>query len=449
MVAVAVAFACCPLAGAGPVADTSRPMTPGLHVVTFDHEHGGKTTSMPYGIYLPRGIEQAAATGKKFPVVVFLAGLGARGATPKALEREGPIQLMKMRPEYEKTVPYIVVRPVIPLDQRSDNPTHARYAIAATRRVLKHYPVDLEQIHLLGLSMGGEAAWHAALEAGPDLFATIVVAMGRKHDKPDLIAKTFKDHTTLIIAGSADGDFTVGSRVMAKAFDKAGARDMIHLEVPGRGHDVWVSYVLNPRLYDWMLLHRKDGEIPKQRADAADLLKWGNQPPGDPKYAVFAKNLQKQFHKFRPWWFVEQCAMVERAGHHDELHGRKNVFVTHPLNGHVPCRLTTTAKVPAGKKTTLHLEVGHDPGGDWMLVVNLDCYAKLRRHVGRKAGGESTWTNLSIDLSPYAGKDVFIELLNRRPHRPRSDNHRALWHRIDVVSEDVPAAPAPSSPTTP
>ena len=416
------------------------PMTPGVHMLQVEYELDGQKRTRPYAIFLPHDIQQAAKSRKKYPMVLFLAGLGARGMNLEAAYKEGPIQMMKKRPEYEKTAPYIVVRPMIPPNERSDNPQYAKYAIAAARDAIIRYPIDTDQVHLLGLSMGGEAAWHTALE-GSDLFTTVVVAMGRQHPKPDLIAQKLKGCTVLIVAGSVDGDFTVGSRVMAKALEKVGA-DVMHVEVPGAGHAVWIPYVLHPRLYDWMLLHRRDKK-PKQRAGVEELAKWPGLPPDDPDYAAFEKKLQEQFGKFLPWWQVENCEKIEGAGRVEQKLGRTNVFVTHPFNWQVPCRLITTAKIPKGKKTTLYLEVGHEPGGDWQLVVNIDCYAKKRAAISGRGAEAGPWRKYSIDLTPYAGKEVFIELLNRQ-HKKR--NATALWHRIEIVSEDLPQSPPTPAP---
>lgn len=415
------------------------PAAPGIHLVDFDYVHLGQTERRSYGLFLPHDFEQAAARGKKYPVVLFLAGAGARGVDLEAAYKEGPIQLMKMRPEYEKTAPYIVVRPMIPLDQRTDNPTYAKYVIAALRHAMAHQPVDPDQVHLLGLSMGGEAAWHAALEA-PDLFATVTAAMGRKHPRPDAIANALKDKTVLIIAGTTDGDFTIGSRVMAEALRKVGA-DVVHVEVPGQGHNVWVHYVLSERLYDWLLLHERVTK-PDVRASVPQMIDWAGKQPDDPGYTAFSQGLQKQFDTFAPHWFVENCANVERVGHVDELMGSKNVFVTHPYNAQVPCRLITTAKIPAGKKTTLYLEVGREAGGQWRLVANVNCYTKLRAHIGKDAPADQDWTPYQIDLTAYSGKEIFIELNGGAVH---NHNARALWRRIEIVSEDSSLPPA--SPT--
>ena len=58
-----------------------------------------------------------------------------------------------------------------------------------------------------------------------------------------------------------------------------------------------------------------------------------------------------------------------KSGLIDGLAGKKNVYVTHPLSTTAGCTLSRTIEVPAGKKTTLHLVVGHHPEGDWTLIV--------------------------------------------------------------------------------
>jgi predicted esterase len=414
----------------------SRPMTPGVHLLQFEYAHDGQTETRSYAVYLPRSIEQAKATGKKFPVVLSLVGLGARGLTHETAYREGPIQLMRMKPEYEETVPYIVVRPMIAPGQRSDNPVYAKYAVAALRDFMQDYPVDPKQVHLSGLSMGGETVWHVALEA-PELFTTVSSIMGRQHDNPELIARTLKNHTVFIAVGVRDREaFVIGSRAMRQALEKEGV-DLVYVEVPNRGHDIWIHYVLNPRYYEWLLLHKK-GEQPKARAGAAQMLRWTDRPTGDPRYVAFSNRLQRRFHQFQEWWFIEHCGMTERVGPQRKALGKRNVFVTYPRSEAMPCRILFTAKVPKGKRTTLNLEVGHVTGSAWELVVNIDGFEKLNKLVGDPPNAESNWRDCRVDLTPFAGKSVQIELLHKQGKSTvegQPADHHAYWRPIEIVSK--------------
>ena len=68
--------------------------------------------------------------------------------------------------------------------------------------------------------------------------------------------------------------------------------------------------------------------------------------------------------------------------------------------------------VPGDKTTTLILDVGHDPNGDWVQGVRINGNAVLQKNIGKKTC-EDGWTTVNVDLSPYAGKSVKLALENR------------------------------------
>lgn len=420
-----------------PPPDTTWPTRPGVHHLSYEHEQGDRKRMLTYGLFLPPEIETAAMERRKLPVVVFLCGLGSRGQTRDKLFREGPLNGMRRSEDFKKAMDYIVVAPQVPRDARWENRFMGTFVAEITRRVRANYPVDPDRVHLIGMSMGGEGVWHAAM-GGPELWATVVCIGGRKHPEPAKVAEALKDKTTLIIVGSGDEEFTTGSQVMAEAF-KAVEADALHVEIPGRGHDIWGFYVPRKRMYDWMLEHRRGEAPPKDRADAEALLAWAMNPPEDPAYYAFADELQKEFETFKPYWFIDNCAKTERVGLTESALGKENVFITEPLNHHIGARIMHTAQIPEGKRTTLHLTVGHEPGGRWRLTVNVAAHRKLREDVVHKGEDKDRrWSQYEVDLTPYAGQEVFIEILNKA--RGRQGN-TAYWHRIDIVSE-APAGEA-------
>ena len=107
------------------------------------------------------------------------------------------------------------------------------------------------------------------------------------------------------------------------------------------------------------------------------------------------------------------------------------MLVTHPLNVVTPCVLTKKVDVPTGKTTTLILGVGHDPRGDWTLVVKTDGKPLLKKYVGsqKSKGG---WADVTVDLSAYAGKSVTLSLENRAT---RWNYETGFWSTIAVKSE--------------
>ena len=111
--------------------------------------------------------------------------------------------------------------------------------------------------------------------------------------------------------------------------------------------------------------------------------------------------------------------------------GRKNVIATYPRDPDTLCVLSRKVGIPAGKKTTLKLTVGHHPLGDWALVVKADAKELLRKPVG-KTTATNGWLGVSVDLSGYQGKSILLELLNQ----PTGWNfENGYWEKISIETK--------------
>lgn len=87
--------------------------------------------------------------------------------------------------------------------------------------------------------------------------------------------------------------------------------------------------------------------------------------------------------------------------------------------------------LPAGKKTTLKLLVGHHPQGDWDLIVRVDGQQLVRKTVGKDTA-VAGWLDVTVELSPLAGKAVQLELLNQ----PTGWSYEAgYWAQLAIESE--------------
>ncbi len=94
------------------------------------------------------------------------------------------------------------------------------------------------------------------------------------------------------------------------------------------------------------------------------------------------KDLSKAMAKFAPDWKVTKCGEEMDPGLKDEVRGKKNVLVTHPLSETVGCVISRTVDLPANQVSTLKLVVGHDPRGDWDLIVKANGRQLLRMTIG-------------------------------------------------------------------
>ena len=161
--------------------------------------------------------------------------------------------------------------------------------------------------------------------------------------------------------------------------------------------------------------------IPRQRPRPSALEQcWAPRPPVGSKYteqemaqitADAGKDISTDMAKFAPGWKAAKCGEEMDPGLKDEVRGRKNVLATHPLGETVSCVLSRTVELPPNRVSTLKLVVGNDPRGDWDLIVKANGRQLLRKTIGPQTTTLG-WTEVTVDLSPYAGQTVKLELVN-------------------------------------
>ena len=142
-------------------------------------------------------------------------------------------------------------------------------------------------------------------------------------------------------------------------------------------------------------------------------------------------DISKAVEKFAPGWKVADCGAAMEPGLRDKWGGRDNVLVTHPLSESVPCVLTRKLDVSPSTKTTLTLDVAHDPNGDWTLVVKANGKKLTRKKISKETCTDG-WTTVKVDLSTLAGKSVELELQNCADGWAWEAGY---WSRIAVQSE--------------
>ena len=117
--------------------------------------------------------------------------------------------------------------------------------------------------------------------------------------------------------------------------------------------------------------------------------------------------------KFAPGWTVSNCGDAMVPGLRASFRDKSDVLVTHPKSQEIPCALTRTLEIPAGKKTVLTVVVAHDERGDWVLTLQIDGQQK---HNAKTISSETCpdgWCRVEFDLSDWAGKTVPLELRNQ------------------------------------
>jgi len=201
------------------------------------------------------------------------------------------------------------------------------------------------------------------------------------------------------------------------------ARHGGRVEKVANGEDVFVIPVRPPRP-SRLELTWAPGPIANSRYGPEETAKiTAATAPGHMKAAV---------EKFAPGWTLADCGSEMDPGLRVEWQGRKNVLVTHPLDRDTGCVLSKTIDVPADKKTSLRVVVGHDPQGDFDLIVKANGRQILRKPVCKDTVTDGHWLTEAIDLAPFAGQQVKLELVNQ----PTGWSYEAAyWAEVSVATD--------------
>ncbi|MCB2171100.1 prolyl oligopeptidase family serine peptidase [archaeon] len=207
------------------------------------------TRETKYLLYLPEGYSKE----EKYPLLVFLHGAGERGDDLELVKIHGPPKLIEAGHDF----PFIIVSPQVPLDEWWSPDTVAWL----TKDIMDNYSVDTERVYLTGLSMGGFGTWRTATKY-PEMYAAIApICGGGDPSKAHLI----KDVPVWVFHGAKDD--VVPIKRSEEMYDALKEYGNIEFTVyPEANHDSWTKTYENPRLYEWLLSHKRESN------SAASLL---------------------------------------------------------------------------------------------------------------------------------------------------------------------------------
>ncbi len=253
---------------------------------------------------------------------------------------------------------------------------------------------DPEQTIIIACRCGLDSDCNPS-SAGGVLFTTLGFSKLPDLFTKELNEKSFFSNTAYNVPGLLD----VCEKLACQAIVKQGGR----IEKDTKGEEIFVIPV-KPAKPSKLELSWAPGPIAESKFTEAEMDQI--TVPGS------AVALKKAVHKLAPGWTIANCGTEMEPGLRDGELGRKNVLITHPLDKDTACVLSRMADIPAGKKTTLKLTVGHHRGGDWDLVVKADARELLRKTVGETTATNG-WLDVSVDLSKYQGKSILLELYNQ------------------------------------
>ena len=207
---------------------------------------------LKYLLFLPKGYE--AKSEKRWPLLLFLHGIGERGRDVSKVATHGPPKYVKDHPDF----PFILVSPQCPDGELWSNDT----LLALLDEITASYAVDTHRVYLTGLSMGGYGAWNLGLSY-PERFAALAPICGggdmitlfvSNNDKPNAL----KSLAVWAFHGAKDPVVPVQeSQRMVDMLKKAGGQEVKLTVYPEAQHDSWTETYNNPELYDWLLQHKR------------------------------------------------------------------------------------------------------------------------------------------------------------------------------------------------
>jgi predicted peptidase len=186
-------------------------------------------------------------TSSKWPVIIFLHGIGERGNNINTIRNVGLPRKIGNQTDFM----FLVVAPQCKPDNWWDIPSlNTLYD-----ELISKYNVDPQRIYLTGLSMGGYGVWDWAM-LYPQRFAAVAPICGGA-DYIDKVAN-MKDVPVWTFHNADDP--TVGvenTREIVAKLRAAGNTRVKYTENPTGGHDAWTKAYNTAELYSWFKTYRK------------------------------------------------------------------------------------------------------------------------------------------------------------------------------------------------
>ena len=208
----------------------------------------GVAKHYPFMTVLPAGYASPDAESKRYPLLVFLHGVGQCGNDPNDLADWGPMPVLRDR----RDNPFLAVAPRCPYRDwwRVDRLNDLLDEIAAK------YRVDPSRIYITGLSMGGGGTWDYAAAFPQRIAAAVPICANGDYD--DLTR--LKDVPIWAFLGVKDPGVDASKAKVAFATLKSLGADATLTAYEDGGHDIWDRAYRSDSLYTWLLAHQRKSE---------------------------------------------------------------------------------------------------------------------------------------------------------------------------------------------
>lgn len=173
-----------------------------------------------------------------------------------------------------------------------------------------------------------------------------------------------------------------------------------------------------------------DAGVAKLPRSIVELIATGPLPvgPGPASWNAWVEpRLRTAVAAATPGWTILGGACDERTGHVAPAPSLPQVLVTKAAD--TPARLVRRVALPAGRRASLALEMGHDAAGSSRVDVRVDGLT-LAQTALKPGTPAQPWQSWSVDLTPLAGRTVWLAVVQESASAAPA---YAWWKRLEVI----------------
>lgn len=200
-----------------------------------------KTSNLNYILNLPK--DYSFDNNAKFPIILFLHGIGERGNDINLVKKYGIHRYLK-----DINIPFIVISPQCHSNNFWD--IHFTDIEFLLKDIQKKYNADINRICLIGISLGAYGAWNFAMQR-PTLFKSLVsIAGGAMLPK---YASSLKDTPIFIAHGQDDKEVHITESInIYKSLKNINTKVKLKI-FPDKGHELCTKIFEEKELYEWII----------------------------------------------------------------------------------------------------------------------------------------------------------------------------------------------------
>ncbi len=218
-----------------------------------------------YRLHIPENYDET----KKYPVVVFLHGLDARGSdnnkqlsvfiddlfASETSELHDAIVIAPQCPPNKRWVDAVGVDGCYSSDELPET-DQLKTVIQLIEHIKETYSADNDRVYAMGLSMGGYGTWDL-ITRHPSVFAAALPICGAGDPaKAEILSKI----PIWTLHGNKDKvvDFATSTPVMVKAIRQFADNRLKYDELDGWGHEAWEYVEKHPEYITWLFSQKYD-----------------------------------------------------------------------------------------------------------------------------------------------------------------------------------------------